>query len=143
VNKILLIIERVVLTLWVGILWAVGLIVVPLLFVQIADRAVAGTLAGNLFGLTALIGLVCGSVLLIVRIIRTGRFDWRTLVTTAMLLLVAVGQFALAPAIGDLRNQGLADSTQFADLHTLATMLFLVTCGLGLLLVAAGRSSGD
>lgn len=131
------------LTAWVGILWAVGLVVTPLLFVQLDDRAVAGSIAGNLFTLTALIGLVCGSVLLIVHITRTGRYNWRAWVITAMLLLVAAGQFVLAPMIGELRSQGLVDSGQFAGLHALASALFLLTCGLGLLLVAAGRPSRD
>ena len=135
----LLVTERVALALWVGGLWAVGLMVAPVLFAQIPDRALAGTIAGNLFMLTALLGLVCGSILLLAGILRTGRFDWRTWVTVLMLLLVAAGQFVLAPLIAELRGDGLADSAQFAWLHGLASLLFLLTAGLGLLLVAAGR----
>ena len=135
-------IERILLTLWVGSLWAVGFVVTPILFAQLNDRTVAGSVAGSLFMLTALIGLVCGSVLLIAHITRTSRYDWRAWVLTIMLLLVAVGQFVLAPMIGDLRSEGLADSAQFASLHGLASVLFLVTSVLGLLLVAAGRSTG-
>lgn len=143
-EKLLLIIERVVLTLWVGGLWAVGLMVTPVLFALLDDRAVAGSVAGNLFMFTALVGLVCGSVLLIASVARTGRYGWRAWVITSMLLLVAVGQFVLAPMIGDLRSQGLVDSARFSSLHGLASALFLVTCALGLLLVAAGRSArGD
>ena len=134
--------ERILLTLWVGSLWAVGLMVTPVLFARLDDRAVAGSVAGNLFMLTALLGLVCGSVLLIAHIARTGRYDWRAWVLTTMLLLVAAGQFVLAPMIGALRDQGLVDGGQFASLHGLASVLFLVTSGLGLLLVAAGRSPG-
>ncbi|MDX1696976.1 MAG: DUF4149 domain-containing protein, partial [Thiohalobacterales bacterium] len=74
----LLVTERIALALWVGGLWAVGLMVAPVLFAQIPDRALAGTIAGNLFMLTALLGLVCGSILLLAGILRTGRFDWRT-----------------------------------------------------------------
>lgn len=139
-NRLLLITERIALALWVGGLWAVGLMVAPVLFAQLADRAQAGTIAGNLFMLTALLGLVCGSILLLAGILRTGRFDWRAWVTVMMLLLVAAGQFVLAPIIGDMRSQGLADSDQFAWMHGLASVLFLLTAGLGLLLVAAGRA---
>jgi hypothetical protein len=143
VKNFLLIVERVVLTLWVGSLWAVGLMVAPVLFTQLDDRAVAGSLAGSLFTLTALIGLVGGSVLLISHILRTRRYDWQAWVITAMLLSVAVGQFVLAPMIGDVRSAGLADSAQFARLHGLASLLFLVTSGLGLLLVATGRTGSN
>ncbi len=131
------------LTLWVGSLWAVGAMVAPVLFTQLDDRALAGSLAGNLFTLTALLGLVCGSILLIASLLRTARYDWRAWVTTAMLLLVAAGQFLLAPMIGDLRGEGLADSAEFARLHGLASLLFMLTAGLGLLLVAAGRAQAD
>ena len=131
------------LTLWVGSLWTVGFMVAPLLFIQLDDRALAGTLAGKLFTLTALVGLVCGSILLIAALLRTRRYDWRAWVTTAMLLLVALGQFVLAPMIGDLRDQGLADGTEFARLHGAASVLFMLTAALGLLLVAVGRMRAD
>ena len=111
--------------------------VTPILFARLDDRAVAGSLAGDLFTLTALLGLVCGSVLLIAHITRAGRYDWRAWVLTLMLLLVAVGQFVLAPMISDLRSQGLVDSVQFASLHGLASVLYLATSGFGLLLVVA------
>lgn len=138
-KRILLVTERIMLTLWVGSLWVVGLMVAPVLFTQLDDRALAGTLAGYLFTLTALLGLVCGSILLIASLLRTARYDWRAWVTTAMLLLVAAGQFLLVPMIGELRGQGLADSAEFARLHGLASLLFMLTAVLGLLLAAAGR----
>ena len=142
-NRILLITERLMLTLWVGSLWAVGLMVAPTLFTQLDDRALAGSLAGKLFTLTAMLGLVCGSILLIASLLRTARYDWRAWITTAMLLLVAAGQFVLTPMIGDLRAQGLADSAGFVRLHGLASALFMLTAGLGLVLVAVGRVQGD
>jgi len=142
-NNISLVVERITLTLWVGSLWAVGLMVAPLLFVQLDSRALAGSVAGQLFTITALLGLVCGSLLLLAMILRTGRYGWRGWVVTAMLLLVAAGQFVVAPMIGDLRSQGLADSADFARLHGLASVLFMVTAGLGLLLVAAGTARHD
>jgi len=138
-KNILLVIERIVLTVWVGSLCAVGFMVAPALFSQLADRALAGSLAGQLFTLTALLGLVSGSILLIVSISRTGRYDWRAWVTTAMLLLVAVGQFVLVPVMADMRAQGLADTAAFSRLHGLASVLFVLVAGLGLWLVAAGR----
>jgi hypothetical protein len=132
-------IERILLTLWVGSLWVTGFIVAPLLFAQLDDRAIAGSIAGSLFTITALIGLVCGSVLLMTNTYRHGRFNWRAWVILAMLLLVAAGQFVLTPMISELRVQGLSDTARFGQLHGLAGLLFVVTSVLGLLLVAAAR----
>ena len=57
----------------------------------------------------------------------------------SMLLLVVVGQFVITPMVADLRVQGLTDSPRFGQLHGLASILFIATSVLGLVLVAAGR----
>jgi hypothetical protein len=131
--------ERVLLTLWVGGLWAVGYMVAPALFVTLQDRALAGSLAGVMFGLMARVGLVCGGLLLLFNQMRNAgsRCNWRALVLLAMLLLVAAGEFLLTPMIAELRTQGLADSPQFARLHGIAAGGYLVTSLLGLSLVIA------
>ena len=140
IKKILLVTERLALALWVGSLCAVGSMVAPVLFATLEDRALAGSIAGKLFTLTALLGLVCGSILLITMIVRTGRYDWRAWLVTAMLVLVAGGQFILAPLINDLRMRGLSGHADFSMLHSIAGLVFLLTALLGLVLVAAGRA---
>lgn len=135
------VVERVLLTLWAGSLWVTGFVVAPLLFAQLDDRAQAGSVAGSLFAITALVGMVCGCVLLVANIYYMGRFNWRAWVILAMLLLVGIGQYVLAPMISELRIQGLSETVRFGQLHGLAALLFLATSVLGLLLVAAGRSS--
>ncbi len=142
IKEILLVIERLLLTLWVGSLCAVGSMVVPVLFATL-DRALAGSIAGKLFTLTAMLGLACGSILLIAMIVRSGRYDWRAWLVTVMLVLVAVGQFILVPMINGLRVRGLADHADFSMLHSLAGLLFVLTAVLGLVLVAAGRARPD
>ena len=64
-SKLLPAAERILLTLWVGALWVAGFIVAPLLFAELDDRALAGSLAGSLFTITSYLGLVCGGVLLL------------------------------------------------------------------------------
>ncbi|MGB5473694.1 MAG: DUF4149 domain-containing protein, partial [Gammaproteobacteria bacterium] len=59
-QQLSLTLERVLLTLWVGSLWVTGFMVAPVLFARLDDRALAGTLAGELFGLVAWLGLACG-----------------------------------------------------------------------------------
>ncbi len=142
IKIILPVIERLLLTLWVGSLCTVGSMVVPVLFATL-DRTLAGSIAGKLFTLTAMLGLACGSILLIAMIVRSGRYDWRAWLVTAMLVLVAGGQFILAPLINDLHMRGLTDRADFSMLHSLAGFIFVLTAVLGLVLVAVGRARPD
>ena len=136
--------EALLLTLWVGGLWTVGYLAVPVLFHALDDQALAGTLAGRMFSALAYLGLVAGTALLIASLRRPGGWrHWRTLVLLLMLGLVAVGQFVLHPAIAELRSAGLAAGSEtvreFARLHGLASALYLVNSllGMGLVLVRA------
>ena len=131
--------ERVLLTLWAGSLWVVGFIVVPVLFAELDDRALAGSIAGTLFTLTSYIGLVCGSLLLLLNAAIRKRINWRVLVIIAMLLLIVIGQFVITPMVVELRVQGLTDTPRFGQLHGVASVLFLMTSVLALALVAAGQ----
>ena len=128
--------ERILLTLWVGSLWVTGFVVAPVLFALLDDRALAGTLAGELFSIAAWIGLVAGSMLLMLNLLNYRAINWRGAVLAGMLLLVVVGQFVLAPMIAELRAQGLSGSSRFGQLHGLASVLFIATSVCGLLLVA-------
>ena len=126
-------------TLWVGSLWVTGFMVAPVLFASLDDRSLAGTLAGELFGITAWLGLACGAVLLLANRLRSAGVGWRAWVVAAMLALVCIGQFVLTPMIAELRMAGMAGTPRFGQLHGLASLLFVVTAVLGLSLVAAGQ----
>jgi hypothetical protein len=117
--------------------------VAPALFANLEDRVQAGSLAGVMFDLIAYIGLLCGAVLLLFNQLRSvgRRLNWRALVLAAMLLLVAIGEFYLAPQIAELRAQGLSDSPAFGRWHAVASVAYLATSLLGLLLVAAGTDT--
>ena len=135
--------ERILLTLWVGSLWVVGFIVAPVLFTELNDRVLAGSTAGTLFTVTSYIGLASGSVLLLLNAVVRKRINWRALVLLGMLSLILVGQFVITPMVVDLRLQGLTDTPRFGQLHGVASVLFLLTSVLGLVLVAAGRYRED
>lgn len=135
--------ERILLTLWVGSLWAIGFIAAPILFAVLEDRALAGTLAGEMFRALAWLGLVCGSLLLLFHRLNPGRPAWRLWALVAMLLLILVDRLLLAPMIADLRAEGLSGSVEFARLHGVASTLYLVNCLVGLALVAFGPSRGQ
>ncbi len=140
--------QRILLTLWVGGLWAIGYVATPVLFNMIFDRYVAGGIAGRLFGIMSYIGLVCGTLLLISVIYQAGR-EWRRIwqawVLVAMLLIVATGEFVLQPMMQALKAAtpggfvaGSAEAGRFGLLHGISSTLFLATSFLGLLLVIFG-----
>lgn len=141
--------ERLLLTLWVGALWAIGYLAVPTLFALLDDRILAGMLAGRMFTLVSFLGLFCGGVLLLGSILRQGQSALRTMrvwLLVAMLLLAAVGEFGLQPMMAQLKAQGLAEGSaqaaQFARLHGVASVLYLINSLCGLLLVGLGGKSG-
>ena len=118
--------------------------VAPLLFAELDDRALAGSVAGSLFTVTSYLGLLCGATLLLINGLTARTANWRAVVMVIMLLLVVIGQFVITPMVADLRVQGLTDSARFGQLHGIASVLFLITSVLGLVLVAAGqRSRGE
>lgn len=118
-----------------------GFIVAPLLFTELDDRALAGSLAGSLFTITSYLGLCCGGVLLLFNGLGHRAINWRAVVIIGMLLLVVIGQFVITPMVVELRVQGLTDTPRFGQLHGMASVLFISTSLLGLMLVAAGEGN--
>ena len=142
-SKLLPAAERILLTLWVGALWVAGFIVAPLLFSELDDRALAGSLAGSLFTVTSYLGLCCGGLLLIINGLNYRAINWRAVIVASMLLLVVIGQFVITPMVVELRAQGLTDTPRFGQMHGMASVLFIITSVLGLVLVAAGQKNRD
>lgn len=138
--------ERVLLTLWVGGVWAIGYLAAPTLFAMLDDRHLAGELAGRMFQIIYMVGLVCGALLLSGIIFEQGMRamrQWRSLVLAGMWLLVAVSLFVLQPMIADIKAQGemvagTEQAIRFGRLHGLASSLYLLTSLGGLALVFLG-----
>ncbi len=142
--------ERILLTFWIGGMWAIGYVVTPTLFDVLDDRALAGTIAGRLFTIMSYAGLFCGALLLAGQLARAGR-DWlrspRVWVLAVMLAVILVGEFVVTPAMVELRGSGLAEGSEqaarFARLHGVSATLFLINSLLGLGLVAFGLGNAD
>jgi len=139
------VVEQILLTLWVGGMWAIGYIAAPVLFHVLDDRHMAGELAGPMFSAISYIGLACGTMILMgLFYSEEGRClrSWRCWIVLAMLLLVAVGQFALHPLMNEIKAQGLVEGSElmkkFGQLHGISSLLFMVTSILGLVLVIFG-----
>jgi hypothetical protein len=132
-------------TAWVGALWAIGLIAAPTLFDALPDRGLAGLVAGRLFLYVAILGLICGAYILLFRLARFGGHALRQpafWVVLLMTVLAAVGEFAVHPILDSLKDQALAQRVmnsvlreRFVAWHGVASLLYLVECGLGVTLV--------
>ncbi|HET8808490.1 MAG TPA: DUF4149 domain-containing protein [Methylophaga sp.] len=134
--------ERLLLTLWVGSLWAIGYLAVPLAFATI-DTQVAAEYAGTLFYAVNIIGLVSGTMLLLgklfverLQITRSWR-SWLLLVMLSLTLVFTVyiqPEMAAVKANSDWRAES-ALIERFDDLHWLSQNLYLFISVLGLILV--------
>ncbi len=136
-------------TLWVGSLWAIGGLAVPVLFKTLSDRMLAGLLAGKLFTLVAYVGMTSASYLLIYFVGKSGRQAFRHPafpIVISMLALALGGEFALAPMIASIKALALPKDVmtsslagRFQVLHGIASTLYAVQCLLGVVLALKAR----
>jgi hypothetical protein len=132
-------------TAWVGSLWAVGYLAVPVLFYAQPDRQLAGMLAGQMFTLVGYLGMVCGLYLLFQRIYMSGRASFREAlfrIVAVMLLITLVLQFGIQPVMTNLKLEALpldvmhsTFAEQFKMLHGVSSIFYLVQSLLGVFLV--------
>ncbi len=137
--------HAIALTLWIGGMWAVGLLVAPTLFYSMGDRVVAGSIAGKLFTLVAYIGIGCATYLLLFRVVRFGAAGLkhgRFWIVLTMLVLILAGQFGVQPVLVAIKDQALPAEVmesvfrdRFATWHGVASVLYLIECLLGVVLV--------
>ena len=84
-----------------------GYVVAPTLFYSLADRTLAGAVAGKLFTLIAYIGIVCACYVISFRLLRFGGrclkhgMFW---IVLAMLLLTVAGEFWVQPILAGLKH---------------------------------------
>jgi len=136
-------------TVWVGGLWGIGYIAVPVLFRTLPDKMQAGLLAGNMFTLVGYIGITCAIYLLVYHLRESGKAAIGQLVfrvVVAMLLLGMVIQFGIQPIMSDLKAQALPTdvmhrsyASQFRMLHGVSSILYLLQSLLGAVLVVIAR----
>lgn len=141
----------ILITAWVGGLWAIGYLAAPALFYTLGEnRQLAGNLAGTMFTWVAYLGLFSGIYLMAHRVARFGlnafkqAFFWATLV---MLLLTLFGHFGVQPMIAQLKAQAMPADVmnsvfrdRFATWHGVASIAYLIESLLGLVLVFRARS---
>ncbi len=133
--------EKILLTIWVGGMWAIGYIVTPVLF-QMLDKPVAGDVAGQLFSIISYVGLFSAVALIVNILVQQGFSSWHWQLWTliVMLIVIIIGQFVLQPMMIELKTAGLTgdNASQFGRLHGVASVLFLMNSLAGLALVVSG-----
>lgn len=137
--------QALLLATWTGSLWTIGWVPV-ILFRRLQDVA-AGNIANELFGIGAWIGMVCGVVLILLRLsvpkeVRPAR-DWVLWGVGLMFALTLIQYFGINAIMDDLRAQAaplsIRDSAlrgQFGMWHGISSTLYLIQGVVGLLLVA-------
>lgn len=135
----------VTLTLWVGGLWAIGYLVAPTLFATLADRQLAGMLAGKLFTLMSWVGLGCATYLMLFMLVRVGVLAlkrWVFWMLFVMLMLTLASLFGIQPLMAQLKADALPREVmesvvrdRFAVWHGVSSVLYLMQSLLGLLVV--------
>lgn len=139
----------IVITLWVGALWAIGYLAAPTLFHALADKKTAGMLAGRMFDLVAYVGIASAFYLLLHRLISAGTsalkqgFFWAVVV---MLVLTLAGHFGMQPMMAQLKAAAMpADvmqsvfASRFKTWHGVASIAYLIESLLGLVLIFKAR----
>ncbi|WP_431290092.1 DUF4149 domain-containing protein [Burkholderia cepacia] len=132
---------------WVGSLLTIGYAVAPVLF-KTLERMTAGSVAAQLFRIEAILGVVCGVLLLALsnQQVRRGSSEYRRVrwVVAAMVVCVLVGYFALQPFMNSLRVAAMDAGTDIANspyasrfgmLHGVSSVFYLVESVLGLMLI--------
>lgn len=132
-------------TAWVGGLWIIGYLAVPILFHAQPDRQLAGMLAGQMFAVLGYLGIACGTYLLAWRFALSGRAAMREsvfLVLAAMLLLTLLSQFGIQPLMAELKAQALPLEVsqspyagEFRMWHGISSIAYLLQSLLGAFLV--------
>lgn len=113
---------RVLLVLWAGSLWSVGLWVAPTLFYAQGDRHLAGFLAGRLFAIETYVGLAVA----VLRLLLPGRirFAWGYLAAA----LLAVNEGILRRLVAAARAHGAVAGLTFGAWHGVSALLYGLAC---------------
>jgi Domain of unknown function (DUF4149) len=146
-------VRAVAVTLWVGALWTMGLLIAPMLFRILPDRALAGAVAGRLFSVVAYVGFACAVCLIVLVLARSQRagngrlFLW---LVVAMAVLTVIGEIGIQPILAELKGAAApidvmqsALRSRFVTWHGIASGVYLLNCALGgVLVLLQNRAAG-
>ena len=114
---------RLLLALWAGLLVAVGAVAAPTLFHELADRHLAGQLAGAMFRVATLLSIGIAALLVVAARGRPGPGPLRLALPA---LLLALADWGIRPLLEAARGQAGAAGAAFALWHGVSTLLYVV-----------------
>ncbi len=124
-------------TLWVGSLWAFGYVAAPTLFATLHDRVLAGTVAGSLLRSEAWLSMAVGVILLgliaVSKDVTQARRKLLMAVVVSMLVCTLVNYFGLWPVMAEAKLAG--DRSRFGMLHGISMVFYLIQSLLAAFLV--------
>ena len=135
---------------WAGSLWTIGYLVAPTLFATLHDSALAGTIVGSLLKSEAWVSIICAAVLFV--LVSTARsmdavqkrrlnvfIGFMVACALAIYLGVQPAMAALKEAAGAVPMRQSPQWTQFAILHGVSQLLYVVESVLAAVLVIRMR----
>ncbi len=147
-STVILIGEKILLSIWVGGMWVIGYLVAPFLFSKLSETALAGYLAGELIKTISLIGV---AVLLSIFIrlvwqLNTNCFrHWLFWCVSAALGLLLLNVLIVYPEMAALKIAGIENGTQqsenFNRLHGVSALIYLLVSIAGLFMISNGVTS--
>ena len=128
--------------LWAGSLLTVGYLVAPTLFATLADKALAGSLAGAMLRseawLSAGVGVLLMALLGVSKDLDANTKRALRITVLAMLACVLVNYVGLWPLMAEAREAG--DRSRFGMLHGLSMVVYLIQSLMGIYLVVRNKS---
>ena len=115
---------RLLLALWAGLLVAVGAVAAPTLFHELADRHLAGQLAGALFRVVTLLSIGIAAVLAAAARGRPGAGAGPLRLALPPLLL-GLAEWGIRPLLEAARGQAGVAGDAFALWHGVSTLLYV------------------
>ena len=131
--------RQLLLALWAGGLVSIAALVAPTLFAVLAERALAGQVAGEIFRRATFISIAAALLVVLLDVSGRGRPLWRLLALVPALLL-ALSEFGVRPELERIRATLGSAAGAFARWHALSAGLYLAaTLAVLALLVASLR----
>jgi cation transport ATPase len=140
----------IIITFWVGGLWITS-VWAYVLFKTMTDHQMAGEIAGHLFNIMSYIGFYSAVILLAQRLLFN---PFKTLklsyfwVLVMMLFFVLLGHYFIQPTIAEIKQSALPldvmkseHAGKFNTWHTIASVVYMVECVLGMILVVSHKRS--
>ena len=136
-------------TLWAGAMWSVGYIVAPTLFSMVADRGLAGNVAGRLFAIVGWIGIASALYVLVFMLVRLGSQALRDglfWLVAALLLMTLASQYGIQPMMARMKADAWPREVmqsvmreRFATWHGISSILYLIQSVLAIPLIVGVR----